>query len=96
MPLHLQIVVDNTISKSDYEHLMDFCATLDRGNVPEWKAIMMLNLAYRLPDLIEDENRGSAWIRRLLVVDNLSEVGCVQVYIWLRDHVRHIRKPHYA
>lgn len=93
---HLQVVVDNTISKPDYEYLMDFCATLDLGNVPEWKAVMLLNLAYRLPDLIEDEDRGPAWVRRVLVRDNLSEVGCYHVYTWIRDHVSSCRKPHFA
>ncbi|WP_315921719.1 hypothetical protein [Mesorhizobium sp. SP-1A] len=92
----LRIVIDNTIPKTDYEQLLDFCATLDRGVVPKWKAIMLLNLTHRLPDLIEDEDRGPAWVRRVLAGENLSEVGYFHVYTWLRDHARSARKPYFA
>ena len=94
--VQLRVVIDNTAPKPDYEQLMDFSTTLDRGVVPVWKAIMLLNYAYRLPDLIVDEDRGPAWVRRVLAEDNLSEVGCFHVYTWLRNHVDSAQKPHFA
>lgn len=94
--IQLRVVIDNTAPEADYEQLLDFSATLDRGIVPKWKAIMLLNYAYRLPDLIADEDRGPAWVRRVLAENNLSEVGIVHVYTWLRNHVNSAQKPYFA
>ena len=95
--VQLRVVIDNSAPKADYEQLLAFCAaTLERGVVPEWKAIMLLNLAHRLPDLIEDEDRGPAWVRRVLAESDLSEVGCFHVYTWIRNHVKSTQKPFFA